>query len=401
MAERGSRTLLLKLVSDTNQFEKGTKKGTTAFQKFGKAVSAAAGAAALAVAGFAAKWLGDGVQAAIEAEKVERRFARTLKNVTKATDAQVAATEDYITATQMATGVNDDELRISFEKLIRVTRNNTKAQKLQAIALDFAAGAGISLEAATKAIVRAQSGSFTALTRQGVKLDETTIKTKNVDEAMKTLAETFKGQADEAANSVEGKFKRLQERLGEVQETAGAVLMDGLQPLADWAVSPEGAAAIDQMGVEIRDTLKEVVTQWQTVIDLDKIAVDGGGLAPLLDNIERLNVLFTNIFTVLDKITRNKVFNAIIGSLPAGGILRFLDEQRGGPRPGDPGFIGPVGPQWTDPRLRNDPRLNPTPGININVSGAVDPVATAKAVQKALAQADRMGGYSWLGKGTG
>lgn len=395
MAGKGSRTLLLSLVADTNNFNKGLKKGESAFKKFGKAVSAAAGAAALAVAAFAAKWLGEGVQAAIAAEKVERRFAKTLRNVTKATDAQVKATEEYITATQMATGVNDDELRASLERLVTATGKVSKAQKLQALALDISAGTGKTLEQVTMALVKAQNGQLTSLRRLGIPLSETILKAKDSEAAFKVLAQTFEGQAAEAADTTAGKLARLNERLGEIQESAGAVLLDGLQPLTDWALSPEGAAAIDQMGAEIRDTLKEVVTQWQTVIDLDKIAVDGGGLTPLLDQIERLNVLFSNMFKIFERITTNKAFNIIVGSLPAGGIIRFLDEQRGNPRPGDPGFIGPTRPQVMDPRR------NPTPGININVSGAVDPNATAKAVQNALNQAGRMGGYSWAGKGTG
>lgn len=388
MAGKGSRTLLLSLVADTNQFDKKTKKSASRFQQWGKAISAAAAGAALAIAGFAAKWLGDGVQAAIAAEKIERRFARTLRNTTKATDRQVAAVEDYIEATQMATGVNDDELRASLERLVVATGKVTKAQKLQKLALDISAGTGKSLEQVTMALVKAQNGQLTSLRRLGVPLSDTILKAKDSDKAFKVLAKTFEGQAAQAADTTAGKLARLNERLGEIQEAAGAVLLDGLEPLTDWAVSPQGAEALDEIGRDINETLGNIVRQWQTVVDLNDITVDGGGLEPLLKNLERLNTLLTNAFKAFDAILKNPVFKTIYGATPGGILTDLLDR------------LAPEAPGGRYLRPGENP-YGTRGGVTVNVNGATDPVATAKAVQKSLAEASRMGGYGWMGKGTG
>lgn len=423
-AGKGSRTLLLKLVADTDQFQKGTKKASGAFGKFGAAIKGAAAGAALAIAGFAAKWAGDAVQAAIAAEKVERRFAKTLQNVTKATDAQIAATEEYISKTQLATGINDDELRQSFERLIRITRNNTKAQKLQAIALDFAAGAGISLEAATKAIVRAQSGSFTALTRQGVKLDETTIKTKNVDEAMRQLAQTFKGQSAEAADTSAGKFQILQEQLGEIQEQLGVALLPYLTKFSDW-LTEEGLLAIQ--------TFFDVLTGKE--VDESKFTELQTTASELATAFKNVATEIGNIYTQLDLGNPKSGFNSMIQVLAdavelLGDMFEWLDKIGVEIGPGGPFYeiwsalngkqsatsrtlqnwmnmlfgASPWAPSTPSGRYltpEENSRMRGQYGVNVVVNGAVDPAATAKAVQQALARADRMGGYSWAGKGTG
>jgi hypothetical protein len=115
-----SRALTLKLLADVDNFTKNLNKADGEVTTFGGKVSefgkkaglafAAAGAAAVAYAG---KLAIDGVQSAIADAAAQEKLALTLKNVTGATEAQIEATEDYITKTSLAFGVTDDELRPS------------------------------------------------------------------------------------------------------------------------------------------------------------------------------------------------------------------------------------------------------------------------------------------------
>ena len=116
----GTRALTLKLLADVDNFTKNIKGADNDVATFGDKVGdfgkkaglafAAAGAAAVAYAG---KLAIDGVQSAIADAAAQTKLALTLKNVTDATDAQIKATEDYITQTSLAFGVTDDELRPS------------------------------------------------------------------------------------------------------------------------------------------------------------------------------------------------------------------------------------------------------------------------------------------------
>ncbi len=104
----GSRTLKLSILADVDDLKKNLAKGTDEVQTFGSKIAdfgkkagiafAIAGAAAVAYAG---KLAIDGVKSAIADAAAQEKLAITLKNVTGATDAQIKATESYITQTSL------------------------------------------------------------------------------------------------------------------------------------------------------------------------------------------------------------------------------------------------------------------------------------------------------------
>jgi hypothetical protein len=233
------RTLKLQLLADTAQFSTGLDKAatnTTSFtNKIDKVVATAAKAfLGLATAvGTAAFAIGvSAVKAAIEDEKAQVSLAQTLRNTTKATDQQIAATEDYIDATARATGIADDQLRPSLDRLVRSTQDVTKAQKLQQLALDIAAGTGKDLAAVTEALGKAYDGNLGALKRIGVPLDENIVKTKDFDAAVIALSETFAGQAAAAAETFAGRMGRVQIAVDEAKEQIGFALLPFMEKLA-------------------------------------------------------------------------------------------------------------------------------------------------------------------------
>ena len=233
------RTLKLQLLADTAQFSTGLNKASTDTQSFTAKVDKIVATAAKAFLGLAtavgtaAFAIGvSAVKAAIEDEKAQVSLAQTLRNTTKATDQQIAATEDYIDATARATGIADDQLRPSLDRLVRSTQDVTKAQKLQQLALDIAAGTGKDLAAVTEALGKAYDGNLGALKRIGVPLDENIVKTKDFDAAVKALSETFAGQAAAAAETFAGRMQRVQIAVDEAKEQIGFALLPFMEKLA-------------------------------------------------------------------------------------------------------------------------------------------------------------------------
>jgi hypothetical protein len=237
MAE-GSRTLKLSILADVDNLKKGLTEANTETEGFGGKLDgfgkkaglafAAAGAAALAYAGVL---LVDGVKSAIEDEAAQAKLATTLKNVTGATDATIAATESWISNMGLAFGVTDDELRPAYERLARATGDVGEAQKLATLAIDVAAGSGKSLEAVSNALGKAYEGNSAGLAKLGIGLSAADLKTMSLDEVTKLLAETFGGQASEKANTFAGKMDRLKLAFDEGKETVGAFVLDAITPL--------------------------------------------------------------------------------------------------------------------------------------------------------------------------
>jgi formylmethanofuran dehydrogenase subunit C len=219
--------------------------------KFGKMAGAAFAVASAAALAYAGVLLKQGVESAIADEQAQAKLATTLQNVTGATDAQIKAVEDQILKTSLLTGKTDDELRPSFERLVRATKDSDAALKLQSIALDVSAGSGKSLEAVTNAMAKAAEGNTASLAKLGVGLTSAQLKTMSMDEITKQLASTFANQASIQADTFAGKMARLKVAFDEGKETIGSFVLDAITPMIDTVVNvviPAVAGFIDSIG---------------------------------------------------------------------------------------------------------------------------------------------------------
>ena len=256
-----SRTLKLSILADIDNLKKNLNAGSNEVDGFGgklggfaKKAGAAFAVAGAAAAAYAGTLLVDGVKSAIEDEAAQAKLATTLENVTGATKGQIAAVEDYITQTALANGITDDKLRPSLDRLIRSTKDATKAQELQSLALDIAAGTGKDLQAVSEALGKAYDGNLGALKKLGVGIDESIIKSKDFDAAAAALSQTFEGQASKQAETFQGKMARLSVAFDEAKETVGSYVLDALTPLVSNFVD-NGIPAIQDFAKNLGETL--------------------------------------------------------------------------------------------------------------------------------------------------
>ena len=264
----GTRALTLKLLADVDNFTKNLDKADKdvatfgdKVSKFGKMAGAAFAAAGAAAVAYAGKLAIDGVKSAIEDAAAQQKLALTLKNVTGATENQIAATEDYITKTSLAFGVTDDQLRPSLERLSRATGDLEKAQKLQTVAIDVAAGSGKTLEAVTNAMAKAAEGNTAALGKLGIGLTSAQLKTMSMEEITAKLADTFKNQASTQADTFQGKMQRLQIAFDEGKETVGAFILTAITPLVETIVNrviPAIADFTNNLGDKLQPAMKVI-----------------------------------------------------------------------------------------------------------------------------------------------
>lgn len=231
--------------------------------KFGKMAGAAFAVAGAAAAAYAGKLLVDGVKSAIADEAAQAKLATTLKNVTGATEGQIAAVEAQILKTSLLTGKTDDELRPSFERLVRATKDSESALKLQQVAIDVAAGSGKSLEAVTNAMAKAAEGNTTSLGKLGVGLTAAQLKTMSMDEVTAALAKTFGGQAAIQADTFAGKMARLKVAFDEGKETVGSFVLDAITPMITFVVNnviPQLSILADTVGNYLKPVFESLST---------------------------------------------------------------------------------------------------------------------------------------------
>jgi hypothetical protein len=187
---------------------------------------------------------GASVKAAVEDEAAQAQLAQALKNVTSATDEQIAAVEKQINAMQMATGVADEELRPAFAALVRGTNNVAIATEGLNLALDISAATGQDLQGVSDALAKAYGGNYKALKQLSPEIYKMIKDGASLDDVMAALAGTFGGSAATAAGTAQGQFKRLSVATDEAKESIGKALMPAVQEIlpyliqfGDWAAN--------------------------------------------------------------------------------------------------------------------------------------------------------------------
>lgn len=212
-----------KAVKQFKQLETAGEKAQFAIKK--AAIPAAAALGGLAIAGAAA------AKAAMEDQKSAAELARTLKVSTLATDKQVAATEDMISAMTLATGVADTELRNALGTLARGMGSAELAQKNLQLAMDISAATGKDLASVSESLSKAYNGQTAALAKLDPSMRGLVKEGASFTELGKIMETTFGGAATAAAETAEGRFKRMGTAIGEAQESIGAALIPIIEKL--------------------------------------------------------------------------------------------------------------------------------------------------------------------------
>jgi hypothetical protein len=236
----GSRTLKLSILAETKDLVAGLNTASKETQTFGDKATEFGKKAALAfaVAGTAAlAFAADAVKAAAQDALAQEKLAETIRATTNATTAQIAGVEDYITATSIAVGITDDELRPAFSRLVRSTKDTEEAQRLLNLALDLSVAAGKPVETVANALGRAYDGNTAALGKLGLGLDANLLKSKDNEAIIKSLETTYGNFAEGAAETAAVKFERIRIATDEAKESIGAALLPIVQELSDYVLT--------------------------------------------------------------------------------------------------------------------------------------------------------------------
>jgi hypothetical protein len=252
------------IVSYNNKGTKQATKGIGGLEKSFKSMGlaskfgyAAAGTAALA---FAKK----SIAAALADQKQQVVLAKTLANVGESF--ATASVTKYIDSLQRATGVSEDQLRPAFNKLVTATQSASEAQELLALSLDISAATGKSSESVAAALSKAYLGNNTALSKLGVGLTKTELKSMTFEETTAKLSKLFAGQASATANTYAGQLAILGVAADEASETIGTALIESIVKLG----GQNGAKDLATQMQGLADSTANVIAGITIVLDYFK-----------------------------------------------------------------------------------------------------------------------------------
>jgi hypothetical protein len=312
---RDNRTLKLSILADIDDLKKKLNQADTAVEtnanqmaEFGKKAAAAFAVAAAAAVAYAGKLAIDGVKSAIEDEQAQLRLASALKTATGATNAQIKATEDYISKTALAVGVADDELRPALQRLSVATGSVEKSQSLLNLALDVSKGTGKPLELVVEALGKAYEGQQRKLGALGIGLTAAELKTMSFTDVQQKLSDLYGGAASRNADTFQGRIDRLKVGFDEAKESVGVALLPIIEKLIGYIFTygvplvnkfKEGWETISKAIEDNRENFREYVFLLQTYV------------------LPALQKVFGFIVDVATKVTSTiiSVFGTIVGAI--------------------------------------------------------------------------------------
>lgn len=263
--------------------EKSMSRSSGKWGKAGIAAGAAVagGAAVAATAAFGAgKAIASMTKAAMEDEAGQARFHTAIKKTSKATDAQIASLEDWISAQGEATGYADDQLRPALQRLSDSFGSIGKSKDMAKLAMDIASGTGKDPVKVAEALAKANDGNVTSLKKLGITLGP---QAKNMIEYQKASISLTSAQAN-AANALETygpkskQYAAAQAKVADKQKQVNSLAGDGIDIFGELGEKFAGQTS------KKAKTLEGRVARLKLIFDETKESV-GGAFIPILTDL--------------------------------------------------------------------------------------------------------------------
>lgn len=244
----------------------GVKGATPIFDKLANATGGLVTPTTLAIGGAVALGgaLVHAAKAAAEEEVGIKRLDAALVANVKGWDGNTQAIDQAIRSRELL-AFSDDKLRESLGLLLPATKNVDEALRLQAIAMDLARLRGTDLAETSVLISKVYQGNLASLKRFGINLKGVSSST----EALAKIQELAAGQAVAYGNTLSGKSESLDNKLANIEETIGTLVIPKLTEMTDvlliaadsadaltTAVGPQLAGPLGDLGETITSSFR-------------------------------------------------------------------------------------------------------------------------------------------------
>lgn len=251
---------------------KGIKQAGKEVKGLQGAVKKLAGAAGIGLSTAAVINFGkNAAKAFIADEKAASQLAQAVKNL--GLSFEVPRIEAFISELSKASGVTDDELRPSMQKLLQTTGSVAKSQELLTQALDISRGSGVKYETVVEDLTKAYVGQTRGLNKYKLGVTQAELKTMSFADVQDKLGKQFSGANAAYLETYAGKMGILSTAAGEATEIIGKGLVDSLSILAgDGNTVQPLADSMEMLATEISSVitgLAEMIAYFKELPGMD------------------------------------------------------------------------------------------------------------------------------------
>jgi len=246
--------------------KKAFKDADNSVKGLSKSFKRLAGAAGIGLT--AAALIKFGKQAAkafIEDEKAASQLAISVKNLGLAFD--TPRIEEFISNLSKASGVADDVLRPSMQKLLQTTGSVAKSTELLTQALDISRGSGVDYETVVNDLTMAYVGQTRGLRKYSLGLSQSELKTMKFADVQEKLNKQFSGANAAYLDTYAGKMGVLGTAAGEASEIIGKGLIDALMILSGDTTVDELAVSMETLALNTAKAVTELAKLVKGVVN--------------------------------------------------------------------------------------------------------------------------------------
>lgn len=318
----------------------------------GAAASTAAGFIVAEIGGKAVSAVSDLAKEMVKLGLEQDRLATRSKNLYKNLGLEKYQKEIAKTIEQQSimTGMDDEELLSSYNKLLAVTKDRTQATKLLALAQDMAAGSGENLESSTTSITNALMGQTRGLKRFGIDIEEDTFKATTFAGQIRMLEQEinklYAGAAGEAGKSPAGIFAGFETAIENVKEMFGGELIERLAPtlksitdtINELSTSGKLDPLIESFGNLVTSGVKLAETVSKILMDIMGFQNSQQAVEWLTTTFERAAVAIDSMSTSLERVRDiiagldlsrlQPLVNLLAGASNPGGLLGLITGDK-------------------------------------------------------------------------
>jgi hypothetical protein len=225
-------------------------------------------------------------------QKAASQLAVSVKNLGLAFE--TPAIENFISNLSKASGVADDVLRPSMQKLLQTTGSVTKSQELLTQALDISRGSGVDFDTVVNDLTMAYVGQTRGLRKYSLGLSQAELKTMKFSDVQEKLNKQFSGANAAYLETYAGRMEVLGTAAGEASEIIGKGLIDALMILS-------GDTTVEELSL----TMETLATNTANVItELAKLGKAVGNFA--VESYGKVDNTANAITDLLDRLTGNE-----------------------------------------------------------------------------------------------
>lgn len=312
MSSNASLAIRIAAIFD-NKGLKSAEKGVKSLQSSVKKLAGAAGIGLSTAA--VIKFGKSAAKAFIEDEKAANRLAISVKNL--GLGFETPRIESYISELSKMSGVTDDQLRPSMQKLLQTTGSVTKAQQLLAQAVDISAGSGVDYETVVNDLSLAYIGQTKGLSKYSLGVTKAELKTMSFAQVQERLNKQFSGANAEFLSTYAGKMQLLNTAAGEASETIGEALLNAVTDVFGAKDITELIGKIDTLAMKTSNMIDDLAWKWKKFwfATSDRAILEGFNpfSTYVQDGLKAIDIAH-KVATA----SRNAVTQGYLGSMPVG-----------------------------------------------------------------------------------